>query len=61
MKEQILKNYLIMASVVLIISSCFALTSINTDTTTNSTGSKDIFENKVERAIKFLNIQYLQE
>lgn len=33
-----------MASVVLIISSCFALTSINTDTTTNSTGSKDIFE-----------------
>lgn len=44
MKEQILKNYLIMASIILIISSCFALTSTNTDTATNSTNSKDIFE-----------------
>ena len=45
MKEQILKNYLIMASIILIISSCFALTSTNTDTPTNSTNSKNIFEN----------------
>ena len=44
MKEQILKNYLIMASIILIISSCFALTSTNTDTPTNSTNSKNIFE-----------------
>lgn len=44
MKEQILKNYLIMASVILVVSSCFALTSINTDSPTNSTSSKDIFE-----------------
>ena len=44
MKEQILKNYLIIASAVLIISSCFALTSINTDSPTNSTTSKEIFE-----------------
>ena len=44
MKEQILKNYLIMASVILVVSSCFALTSINTDSPTNSTNSKDIFE-----------------
>lgn len=44
MKEQILKNYLIICSVILVVSSCFALTSINTDSPTNSTNSKDIFE-----------------
>ena len=44
MKEQILKNYLIICSVILIVSSCFALTSINTESPTNSTNSKDIFE-----------------
>jgi len=44
MKEQILKNYLIICSVILVISSCFALTSINTDSPTNSTTSKGIFE-----------------
>lgn len=44
MKEQILKNYLIICSVILVVSSCFALTSINTDSPTNSTSSKDIFE-----------------
>ena len=43
MKEQILKNYLIMASIVLIISSCFALTSTNSDTVTTA-NSKNIFE-----------------
>jgi len=44
MKEQILKNYLIICSVILVVSSCFALTSINTESPTNSTNSKDIFE-----------------
>ncbi len=45
MKEQIFKNYLIICSVILVISSCFALTTINSDTwTANSTISKNIFE-----------------
>ena len=43
MKEQILKNYLIMASVILVVSSCFALINSGNQTT-NSTTSKDIFE-----------------
>jgi hypothetical protein len=45
MKKQILKNYLIIASIVLIISSCFALTSTDmSNQTVDYTTSKDIFE-----------------
>ena len=45
MKEQILKNYLIICSVILVISSCFALTSTNmSNETAGYTTSKDIFE-----------------
>ena len=42
MKEQIFKNYFIICSVLLVVSSCFAL--ISTDNQTTSTTSKDIFE-----------------